>query len=484
MKIKVDTKKAIRKLEKERRSLDVTAKERNSLLKQVLDYTETFLDTLPQQKSYEGKGYGKQRGDREFEIGNGTRDIKKLVRFLSERVDHVGLNPPTGGHLGYIPAGGIYTSALGDYIAAVTNRYAGVFYASPGAVRLENALIRWVGKLIGYKGNFGGNLTSGGSIANLVAIAAAREAHQIKARDLKKSVVYICQQAHHSILKALKLTGMEECPVREIEQDDHFRMSIPSLIRQLKKDIKSGLTPFILFANAGSTDVGAVDPLEEMGAIAKKYKLWFHVDAAYGGFFLLTRQGKEKMKGIHLADSVILDPHKGLFLPYGSGIVMVKDVSHLIAANNYDANYMQDTINHDEEYSPAQLSPELSKHFRGLRMWLPLKLHGLKPFAANLEEKLLLTHYFYEKVKQLGFQTGPFPDLSILIFWYEPVNGNADEFNKKVLKKIHDDGRIFVSTTTINKRFFLRFAALSFRTNLEHVDLLLEQLERCVKSMK
>lgn len=474
----------IRRLENESQSLEIGGNEREALLKKVNDYTESFLNTLPQQKAYEKKGYEKDKRDDDIQIKNGTDEIQDVLHLLEERIDKTGLNPASGGHLGYIPGGGIYASALGDYIAAITNRYAGVFYASPGAVRIENALIDWVGKLIGYTENFGGNLTSGGSFANLIAIATARSAGKIKSKNLENTVIYVCQQAHHSILKALKITGMEECIIRIIELDDHFRMNIDKLQLQIEKDKKEGLHPFLLLGNAGSTDVGAVDPLYEIGTIAKENNLWFHVDAAYGGFFLLTKEGREKMKGIELADSVIMDPHKGLFIPYGLGMVMVKNVHHLLAANNFDANYMQDTKSQEMEYSPSQLSPELSKHFRGLRLWLPLKLHGEKPFAASLEEKILLTRYFYEKVKLLGFKTGPFPDLSIIIFWFEPKEGDANEYNKMILKKIQNDGRVFISSTFIKNQFLLRFVALSFRTHIEHVDLLLSQLKDCIKEQK
>lgn len=471
----------IRNLEIESSPLEMTANERTSLFQTVNTYTEEFLKSLPAREAYRGHGYERDAEDEGFEIDGGSNSPGALISLIGNRMDNVGLNPISGGHLGYIPAGGLFASAVGDFIAAVTNRYAGVFYASPGAVRMENALIKWIGKLIGYKENFGGNLTSGGSIANLISIAAARTAFKLKGSDLGTSVIYICQQAHHSILKALKLTGLDECIVRIIDVDDHYRMNLHSLKKQLEEDVNAGLRPFILFANAGSTDVGAVDPLEEMGAIAKAYHLWFHVDAAYGGFFLLTDEGKRKLKGIELADSVILDPHKGLFIPYGSGIVMVKNVRHLFDANNYDANYMQDAVSDNYVYSPAQLSPELSKHFRGLRMWMPLKIHGVKPFAACLDQKLLLARYFYEKVRALGYQTGPYPDLSIVIFWYEPKQGNANDFNKSILKQIHEDGRIFISSTMLNGKFILRFAALSFRTHLEHVDLLLSQLAKAVE---
>lgn len=475
---------AIRQQEGRGRALEVSAEERASLLQTVNQYTEAFLETLPLQKTYEKEGGQRLHDDEAFEIKTGTKSIGALVSLLHNRVDRIGLNPPSGGQLGYIPTGGIYTAALGDYIAAVTNRYAGVFYASPGAVRLENALIRWVAKLVGFQEGFGGNLASGGSIANLIAIAAAREVARAREKDPGNWAIYICQQAHHSILKALKVTGLDACALREIPLDEDYRMDMRLLRKQIRKDKKEGLLPFLLCANAGSTDVGAVDPLEEMAKIAKEFKLWFHVDAAYGGFFLLTREGKEKLKGIEQADSVILDPHKGLFLPYGLGVVLVKNVKYLLAANNFDANYMQDAFNADDEFSPSQLSPELSKHFRGLRMWLPLKLHGIKPFAANLEEKLLLARYFYERVRGLGFKTGPWPDLSVVIFWYEPDSGEPNDFNRRILARVQEDGRLFISSTTIDKKFLLRFAALSFRTHLPQVHLLLDQLEAAVSSLQ
>lgn len=473
--------KTINDLEKESEILEVPEKTRKALLEEVNNYANNFLESLAQQKSCFGTGYEKDERDNDFEINGKPSGIKDIIHFIQSRIDNTGLNPAGPGYLGYIPAGGIYTAALGDYIAAVSNRYAGVFYASPGAVRLENALIRWAGNLVGYSGNYGGNLTSGGSYANMIAIAAARSAFKIKSRDIETCVIYICQQAHHSILKALKLIGLDECVIRRIEVDEYYRMNLKLLRKQIEQDKNDGLRPFILFANAGSTDVGAVDPLQEMASIARHYETWMHVDAAYGGFFLLTKEGKEKLKGIAQADSVVLDPHKGLFIPYGSGMVLVKDVQHLFNANNYDANYMQDTFNNNNEYSPAQLSPELSKHFRGMRMWLPLKIHGIQPFASSLSEKILLAKYFYLKVKAIGFHTGPEPDLSIVIFHYVPKTGDTNAFNKNILKKIHADGRIFISSTQINQIFLLRFAALSFRTHLKQVDTLLDQLAGIVQ---
>jgi glutamate/tyrosine decarboxylase-like PLP-dependent enzyme len=205
------------------------------------------------------------------------------------------------------------------------------------------------------------------------------------------------------------------------------------------------------------------------------------VDAAYGGFFMLTREGREKLRGIEKSDSLIVDPHKGLFLPFGIGIVLIKNKKQMAATHYYQANYLQDTLSATDESSPADLSPELTKHFRGMRMWLPLQLHGLKPFRACLEEKLMLAKYFYAEIKKLGFETGPAPELSVVIYRFLPKKGNANGFNKKLMETVQKDGRVFISSTLLNGNFMLRFACLSFRTHLRHVDTLLSILRENVK---
>ena len=289
-------------------------------------------------------------------------------------MDEVGINPASGGHMGYIPGGGLYPSALGDYIAAVNNKYAGVFFAAPGAVRLENMLIRWMCKLMGYPETSTGNLTSGGSIANLVAVVTARESFDLKARDFEKTVIYLSEQAHHSIQKAIRIAGLSEAHIRYIPLDDGLRLSVKELEKAIVEDKENGLIPFFINASFGTTNTGAIDPINSIAEIAKKHKLWFHVDAAYGGFFKLVSEMSSKFEGIEKADSITLDPHKTFFLPFGTGTILIKDKEKLLKAYLFLADYMQDAVEADEEISHADISPELTKHFRGIRMWLPLKL--------------------------------------------------------------------------------------------------------------
>jgi glutamate/tyrosine decarboxylase-like PLP-dependent enzyme len=413
-------------------------------------------------------------------IGENPVSIRKALRILSQSLDFPALNPASGGHLGYIPGGGLYFSSLGDYMADVTNRYAGVYYAGPGAVRMENMLIRWVAKTVGYPASSAGNLTSGGSIANLIAICTARDAKHVKAANLGHSVIYLTQQAHHSLEKAIRIAGLGECPIRHVPMDKQYRMDPGELENMIEEDTRNELIPFLLIASAGTTDTGAIDPMPKLATIARRHRLWFHVDAAYGGFFVLTPEGKRKLKGMEKSDSLVIDPHKGMFLPYGIGIVLVKNQKQMNATHYYQANYMQDALSATEEPSPADLSPELTKHFRGLRMWLPLKLHGITPFRACLQEKLLLARYFYEEISKLGFETGPPPQLSVVTYRFVPPKGNADEFNLKLLKAVQEDGRVFISSTMLEGKFILRFACLSFRTHKVTVDTLLQVLKRKV----
>jgi glutamate/tyrosine decarboxylase-like PLP-dependent enzyme len=456
--------------------LEENQQKRNEIDKAILEFANDFVHEIDETKAFHNNTHAKTKEDDLFEIGENTLKLNKILELIKDRVVNTGLNPASGGHLGYIPGGGLYSSALGDYLAAVTNRYAGVFYASPGAVRMEDALINWCGNLIGYTEGFGGNLTSGGSIANLIALSTAKKTKNISSKNILKSVIYCSQQVHHSIYKAINIVGLEECIVRQIPLDKDLRLSSPDFESQVEKDIKDGLSPFLLIANAGSTDVGAIDPLKDLGAICKRNSIWFHVDAAYGGFFTLTDYGKDRLQDLKMADSVILDPHKGMFIPYGSGMVLVKDINHLLDANKYSANYMQDAVK-ETHYSPADLSPELSKHFRGLRMWLPLKLYGAKVFSGYLEEKLSLTRYLHKNLLELGFTIVCEPALTIIAFRYNFNDRDNDLLNTALLNHILEDGRIFISSSLLNNQFTLRAAILSFRTHRKEIDILIQLLK-------
>jgi glutamate/tyrosine decarboxylase-like PLP-dependent enzyme len=472
-------------LETRARALEPGAEVRRALFHDVAAYAEEFLKKLPELPAYLDSA-DRGIGILETPIGEEPRPLSRLLEHLRRDVDRPGLNPASGGHLGYIPGGGLYASSLADYLAAVTNRYAGVFFASPGAVRMENMLLDWMSGLVGYpKETAGGNLTSGGSIANLMGVVTARDSHGIRSRDVERSVIYLTEQAHHSVAKAIRLAGLSDAVERFVPMDERYRMRPEALERLIASDRAAGFRPFLVIASAGTTDTGIVDPIEDLAVICKKEDLWLHVDAAYGGFFVLCEPGRKALGRLDGSDSLVMDPHKTLFLPYGSGAVLVRDRTRLLESHHYAASYMQDTLRARDELSPADLSPELTKHFRGLRLWMPLLLHGLAPFRAALEEKMLLARYFHERLSERpGFEVGPYPELSVATFRYRPKSGDPDLFNQKLVEAIHRDGRVFLTSTILDGRFTLRCAVVSFRVHLETIDLALEILDREVRRLE
>lgn len=478
-----DVTEEIRELERIARRLEPDRDGRAGLLGPVAAHADDFLDGLVDAPAFVADK-APARELRDHDVRDAPRGLEEVLEIYRRAVEEPGLKPASGRHVAYIPGGGIYAAALGDFLAAVTNDYAGIRFTGAGAVEMENQLIRWMAELVGYPADAAGNLASGGSIANLIAVVTAREAHDLGPEDVSRAVVYLTEQAHHCVDKALRIAGLGSCRLRYLAMDEGRRMLPEALDRAVEEDRAAGLRPWMVVASAGTTDVGAVDPLAEIGRVARAHGLWYHVDAAYGGFFLLCPEVRHLFRGIGSSDSVVVDPHKGLFLPYGLGAVVVKDRDAMHRAHRYRAAYMQDAVVDGRVVDdPAELSPELSKHFRGLRMWLPLMVHGLAPFRAGLREKLRLTRYFHRKVGQLGFQTGPEPELSVTTYRWVPEHGDADAFNRRLVERIHEDGRVFVSSTTLDGTVWLRLAVLSVRTHLEDVDRVLRVLEETVAGL-
>jgi len=469
----------IRQLEQASAVLEPNADLRDEMTGQAVAYAESFLSQLPIRNTFEyDRGLS---GELEQPFIEEAGDFPRLLGTLETAVNFEGINPASGGHMGYVPGGGIYPSAWGDFLADITNCYSGVSFASPGGAKMERLLVQWMAGLVGYPAAAGGDLTSGGSMANLTAVIAARETMGIRARHVDDSCIYTTEDTHHCIDKAIRAAGLADCQRRLVPMDSRFRMDVSALQKMILEDKAAGLRPWLVIASAGTTDTGAIDPVDAIAEVAKQYDLWLHVDAAYGGFFLLCEEGRMVLRGLDRAHSIVLDPHKGMFLPYGSGAVLVRDEEWLARSQAYQADYMQDARITSGDYSPADLSLELTRPFRGLRFWLPLKLFGLAPFRSALAEKIWLARYFHEKLEQTpGWELGPYPELSVVTYRYIPEHGDADRFNQQLVEAVQADGKVFISSTLINGHFFLRLAVLHFRTHLLQVDYLLGLLMKLV----
>ena len=416
----------------------------------------------------------------EPEFTEGGRDPARVLDYVAECVDRPGFATTSPMFMAYIPGGGLFHSAMGDLLAAASNKYSGFASASPGAVRIENACVAWLASVIGYPETAAGTLTSGGSMANLTAGVAAREARDPEGGG----AVYVTRFAHYCIDKALHIAGRGRSPRRVIATDGQYRMSFEALEEALEADRRDGIRPWLVVASGGTVDTGAIDPLPEIAELCRKYGAWFHVDGAYGGLFALCDEGRELLRGIEQADSVALDPHKTLFLPYGTGAALVRDGRLLQDAFSASADYIRPLGESEVGPSPADLSPELTRHFRAMRLWLPLQIAGIAAFRAAQAEKLALARYFHRRLFEIdGFDPGPSPDLSVVAFRYMPKDGDPDEFTERLLKHLQQEGRAMMSGTRIDGTYYIRCAILCFRTHLEHVDQAIEAVVDGVKAL-
>ena len=414
------------------------------------------------------------------EFTEGGRDLQSVLDYVGACVEAPGFATTSPRFMAYIPGGGVPFAALGDLLAATSNKYSGFASASPGAVRIENACVAWLASVVGFPAEAAGTLTSGGSIANLTAVVAAREARDPEGGG----AIYLTRFAHYCVDKALRIAGRGRSPRRVIATDDAHRMSVEALEEALEQDRRNGVRPWLVVASAGTVDTGAIDPLHEIAELCRRHGAWLHVDGAYGGLFALCDEGREKLRGIDQADSVALDPHKTLFLPYGTGAALVRDGKLLQDAFSASGEYIRPLGESEVGPSPADLSPELTRHFRALRLWLPLQVAGIAAFRAAQSEKLALANYFQARLKEIGgFDVGPEPQLSVVAFRYLPRNGDADAFNERLMQHIQQEGRVMMSGTRIDGTYYLRCAILSFRTHLDHVDDAIEAVLRGVQAL-
>jgi aromatic-L-amino-acid decarboxylase len=387
------------------------------------------------------------------------------------------------GFMAYIPGGGLFHSAVAELIAKIANRYVGIDFTAPFLVQIEVDVIKWFCEMIGYSDKAAGSLTSGGSIANLTAVICART--YLLGDDFSKGIVYASTFAHHSNWKAFQAAGIAAKNIRQIPVDKKFRLDIQCLEEQLQKDVDDGFIPLMIVAAAGSTNTGTIDQLEHIAQLSKNYSAWYHIDAAYGGFFTLLDSMKSRLKGIELADSITLDPHKSLFLPYGTGAIIVKDRAKLEQVFKHSADYIPDDTVGDDNWDFSEMSLELTRPFRGLGIWLPFKMLGAEAFRKALTEKIQLSQYFCEKLKQdTVWKIIAEPELSLTVFRYDDINKTIEELNdinQKIINFVNNKGRVNISGTKIDGYFVLRSCILSFRTHESQVTMLLEDLTEAVK---
>jgi len=411
----------------------------------------------------------------------GERYEDLLDQLFNEYVPR-SFNAAGPGYLAYIPGGGIFHAAIADLIADAVNRYTGVNVAAPALVQLETNVIRWLCEIVGFGPGSGGILTSGGSLANFTAIVTARK--ERLPENFFRGTLYCSDQVHHSFEKAANLAGFPFANIRDIPTDREFRIRLDVLEEVIERDRSEGWIPFLVVGSAGTTNTGSVDDLAGVARIAAEHELWFHVDGAYGAFFALTERGKKALRGMELADSVVLDPHKTLFLPYGTGGLVVRDAGSLRRAHSLHADYLPPMQDDKDLIDFCEISPELSRDFRGLRAWLPIKMFGIDVFSQQLDEKLDLIEYATGELRRIdGIEIVAEPQLTVVAFrlnrpGLEPAALNA--LNEGLLERINARKRVFLTHTVIDGSFLIRICVVSFRTHMDRIKMAMDDIRAAV----
>ncbi len=386
----------------------------------------------------------------------------------------------------FIPSAPSFVSILADALVAGTNVFAGTWLESSGPSQVELVVTDWFKQMLGLPREAGGLFVSGGSVANLTALAVARRT--LLNDRTNGAVVYLSEQTHTSVDRGLRILGFGPEQLRHVPTDAAYRLRTDRLREQIIQDRKSGLRPFAVVANAGTTNTGAIDPLIEVARVARENSLWFHADAAYGGFAALTERGRALLAGIEQADSVVLDPHKWLYCPFEAGCVLVRDSRLMRETFRILPEYMRDVAREEREVNFCDYGLQLTRSFRALKVWMAVKTYGARHLRQVIDQCLDLTLYaarLFEKSAHIELVTPP--SLGVFTFRYIPdkrtpagpaLETFLDRLNEELVARAIASRKLMLSSTHLGPRVVLRFCVLNHRTRKEDVREALRLIER------
>ena len=406
-----------------------------------------------------------------------------LVAHLQTIVDnsiHIG----GGGFLAVISGGGTVPGAIADLLASGLNANTGGWFLSPAATEIEGQLIRWLADRFGLPPGAGGNLVSGGSLANLSALKLARDRAGASVRtagvDGQRLVFYASEESHFTIDRAADVLGLGESAVRKVAIDEQLRMRVDDLERLIAADVAAGMRPAAIVGTAGTTGTGAIDPLAEIAEIAARVGAWFHVDAAYGGAVVISDELRPLLRGIEHADSISFDTHKWMYAPLVGTALLVRDPTGLVGSFSAHAAYVeQDRSLTDRGMDHGFEGLQLSRGFAALRVWVGLLAHGRTAYARRIEHDVELTSWLAELVEEApDLELACPPSLSICCFRYRPTgvvdDGYLDRLNQRVMTELQLDGRVFPSQAAVHGRIAIRTCIVSYRTEARHLRQLVD----------
>jgi len=458
-------------------SLDLDPETMRQAGYRVVDWIVSRLSSLRETK------LGDERSREEMErllrepLPEGAGDFDRVFEEYTRKVAPNAIQLDHPSFFAFIPSAPNYISMLADALVAGTNVFAGTWLESSGPSQVELVVMDWFKGMLGLPAEAAGLLVSGGSVANLTALAVARRV--ILDDRLEKAVVYLSDQTHTSVDRALRVLAIPAAQLRRIPADEHYRMDASRLRAQLRQDREAGFRPMAIVANAGTTNTGAVDPLAEIAGIAREHSVWFHVDAAYGGFAALTARGRSLLAGIEQADSVVLDPHKWFYCPFEAGCVIVRQGRAMRETFRILPEYMIDVAREEREVNFCDYGLQLTRSFRALKVWMAVKTFGARRFREVIDQCLDLTEYAACLFRESGrFEIVTPPSLGIFTFRYVPEQlpvslpereAFLNRLNESLMARIIASRRLMLSSTRLGPRHVLRFCVLNHRTRKDDI---------------
>src|SRR5438552_10845219 len=492
------------------RSLDPSPEQIRSWANAAVELMAEYLGAIRDRRLYPSTSSRQIRERLDSSLPEEPTTFDELLHTFRDTLIELSRHNGHPRMFGYVQAPGTAIAAIADLLASMLNANLTAWRSAPAAVELERLTINWITKMLGYGRDAAGLFVSGGSMANLAALATARctKAPEVLlskgARSLRQEMrVYISEETHHSVAKAAALLGIGRDNVRVVRVNEHFKIRIDDLVVKITEDLKAGHLPFCVIANAGTVMTGAVDPLAEVSGIAQQFNLWMHVDACYGGFAAMTKSARPLFHSIDKADSVALDPHKWLYLPVDCGCILYRAPETARATFAHEAEYTR-VIAQDAEEAFAfwDYGPELSRRFRALKVWMMLKGVGVRTLSKAIEKDLACARHFEQLVQASDdFEMLAPVELSIFCFRHLPVrmkqalasanentrrqvNEELDSMNEHLLVELQRDGSSYLSNALIHGRFALRGCVMNYRTTSHDMEILLNDLRRVARRLK
>ncbi len=468
--------------------LDPSAEEIRDWGRLVIEWITEYRSTLRERKVYGRIDSAQIRAQLDRALPRKASEFEDLLKVFRETIVPLTRQNPHPRMFGYVQSPGTPLAAFADLLASSLNANLTAWRSAPAPVELERLTIDWIRQILGFNSEAGGLFLSGGSMANLAAIAAARQAKAQVSGPLR---IYASKETHFSVAKAAALLGIGRENVCQIGVDERFRIRTNELVTAIESDLAASRVPFCVVANAGTVNTGAVDSLGEIRAIADRFQLWMHVDGSYGAFALLAKSAHQLFAGLERADSVALDPHKWLYLPVDVGCVIYRNPENARAAFAHEADYTRVIgAEADEAFAFWDYGPELSRRFRALKVWMLLKGVGLESLSQAIESNLACARYLESMVEASDdFEMAAPVELSIFCFRYLPAQlknkspALIDAFNERLLVGLQADGSSYLSNTTIGGRFALRGCVLNYLTTNRDMEILLDDLRRVARSL-